>query len=161
MNDKRYAGLLTIHSAPSVLRQHIEWGLNAILGYTGEYTWREQPLAPGTLRTIIEYRAPLGTAAKIATSLKNWHYLRFEVQEFCNEGAELFRFTPELGMHRALTDGTGSILISENVIRKSLATFDDLEIRENLEVALGSAWELALEPMRGVDLQEVQRLRAI
>jgi hypothetical protein len=161
MNDKRYAGLLTIHSAPSALRQHIEWGLNAILGYTGEYTWREQPLAPGTLRTIIEYRAPLGTAAKIATSLKNWHYLRFEVQEFCNEGAELFRFTPELGMHRALTDGTGSILISENVIRKSLATFDDLEIRENLEVALGSAWELALEPMRGVDLQEVQRLRAI
>jgi hypothetical protein len=113
------------------------------------------------LRTIIEYRAPLGTAAKIATSLKNWHYLRFEVQEFCSEGAELFRFTPELGMHRAFTDGTGSILICENVIRKSLATFDDLEIRENLEAALGSAWELALEPMRGVDLQEVQRLRAI
>ena len=161
MNDKRYAGLLTIHSAPSALRQHIEWGLNAILGYTGEYSWRDQPLAPGTLRTIIEYRAPLGTAAKIATSLKNWHYLRFEVQEFCSEGAELFRFTPELGMHRAFTDGTGSILISENVIRKSLETFDDLEIRENLEVALGSAWELALEPMRGVDLQEVQRLRAI
>jgi len=161
MNDKRYAGLLTIHSAPSALRQHIEWGLNAILGYTGEYSWRDQPLAPGTLRTIIEYRTPLGTAAKIATSLKNWHYLRFEVQEFCSEGAELFRFTPELGMHRAFTDGTGSILISENVIRKSLATFDDLEIRENLEAALGTAWELALEPMRGVDLQEVQRLRAI
>jgi hypothetical protein len=161
MNDKRYAGLLTIHSAPSALRQHIEWGLNAILGYTGEYSWRDQPLAPGTLRTIVEYRAPLGTAAKIATSLKNWHYLRFEVQEFCSEGAELFRFTPELGMHRAFTDGTGSILISENVIRKSLETFDDLEIRENLEAALGSAWELALEPMRGVDLQEVQRLRAI
>ena len=161
MNDKRYAGLLTIHSAPSALRQHIEWGLNAILGYTGEYSWRDQPLAPGTLRTIIEYRAPLGTAAKIATSLKNWYYLRFEVQEFCSEGAELFRFTPELGMHRAFTDGTGSILICENVIRKSLATFDDLEIRENLEAALGSAWELALEPMRGVDLQEVQRLRAI
>jgi hypothetical protein len=161
MNDKRYAGLLTIHSAPSALRQHIEWGLNAILGYTGEYSWRDQPLAPGTLRTIIEYRAPLGTAAKIATSLKNWHYLRFEVQEFCSEGAELFRFTPELGMHRAFTDGTGSILISENVIRKSLETFDDLEIRENLAAALGSAWELALEPMRGVDLQEVQRLRAI
>ncbi len=161
MNDKRYAGLLTIHSAPSALRQHIEWGLNAILGYTGEYSWRDQPLAPGTLRTIIEYRAPLGTAAKIATSLKNWHYLRFEVQEFCSEGAELFRFTPELGMHRAFTDGIGSILISENVIRKSLETFDDLEIRENLAAALGSAWELALEPMRGVDLQEVQRLRAI
>jgi len=47
------------------------------------------------------------------------------------------------------------------VIRKALAHFDDLEIRENLGLALGSAWDEALEPYRGVDLQEVQRLRAI
>jgi hypothetical protein len=64
-------------------------------------------------------------------------------------------------MHRAQIDASGSIQISENVIRKSLATFDDLEVRENLELALGSSWELALEPMRGVDLQEVAKLRAI
>ena len=161
MNDKRYAGLLTIHSAPSALRQHIEWGLNAILGYTGEYSWRDQPLAPGTLRTIIEYRAPLGTAAKIATSLKNWHYLRFEVSELGTHGGEIFRCTPELGIHRATVDAVGTILVSEDVIRKALAHFDDIEIRENLERALGREWEVALEPFRGVDLQEVQRLRAI
>jgi hypothetical protein len=161
MHDKYHAGLATIHSAPSALRQHIEWGLNAILGNAREYSWREQPLAPGTLRTIIEYRAPLGTAATIATALKNWHYLRFEVQEISTIGGEYFRFTPELGIHRAFIDGTGSILVNENVIRKSLASFDDLQVRENLELALGTQWENALEHMRGVDLQEVHRLRAI
>jgi hypothetical protein len=161
MHDKYHAGLATIHSAPSALRQHIEWGLNAILGNAREYSWREQPLAPGTLRTIIEYRAPLGRAATIATALKNWHYLRFEVQEISTIGGEYFRFTPELGIHRAFIDGTGSILVNENVIRKSLASFDDLQVRENLELALGTQWENALEPMRGVDLQEVHRLRAI
>jgi hypothetical protein len=100
-------------------------------------------------------------ASKIATALKNWHYLRFEVQEFGNSGGEYFRFTPELGIHRAVIDAAGSILISESVIRKALSTFDDLEVRENLVAALGEAWDEALEPMRGVDLQEVARLRAI
>ena len=161
MQHKSYAGLITIHSAPSALRQHIEWGLNGLLGAVHNYTWRDQPLASGTLRMTIEFRAPAGTAAAVATALKNWHYLRFEVQEINSDGGEYFRFTPELGIHRALVDGSGSILISENVIQKSLQSFDDLEIREKLEVALGKEWDDALEPMRGVDLQEVQRLRAI
>ena len=154
-------GHLTIHSAPSALRQHIEWGLNAILGQPHSYTWRDQPLAAGTIRTTLEYRGEAGLAAKIATALKNWHYLRFEVQEFGKDGGEYFRFTPELGIHRANVDAAGSILISENVIRKALSSFDDLEVRENLVLALGESWEEALEPMRGVDLQEVARLRAI
>jgi hypothetical protein len=161
MHHSSIAGLITIHSAPTALRQHIEWGLNALLGQPLTYTWRDQPLAAGTIRTTLEYRGEVGLASKIATTLKNWHYLRFEVQEFGNNGGEYFRFTPELGIHRANVDAAGSILISENVIRKALASFDDLEVRENLVVALGEAWEKALEPMRGVDLQEVARLRAI
>ena len=161
MHHASIAGLVTIHSAPTALRQHIEWGINAILGQPLNYSWRDQPLASGTIRTTLEYRGEAGLAAKIATALKNWHYLRFEVQEFGKDGGEYFRFTPELGIHRANVDAVGSILISENVIRKALASFDDLEVRENLVVALGEAWEEALEPMRGVDLQEVARLRAI
>jgi len=161
MHHSSIAGLVTIHSAPTALRQHIEWGLNAILGHPHNYTWRDQPLAAGTIRTTLEYRGEAGLASKIATALKNWHYLRFEVQEFGKNGGEYFRCTPELGIHRANVDEAGAILISENVIRKALASFDDLEVRENLVVALGEAWEEALEPMRGVDLQEVARLRAI
>ena len=161
MHEKNLAGLVVIHSAPSALRQHIEWGINSLLGAPQNIFWREQPLAPGTVRTTLEFRAPQGTAAKIATALKNWHYLRFEVSEIGVYGGDIFRCTPELGIHRATVDAVGTIHISEDLIRKALAHFDDLEIRENLELALGSPWDEALEPFRGVDLQEVQRLRAI
>jgi len=91
-------GHLTIHSAPSALRQHIEWGLNSLLGSPQNYSWRDQPLAPGTARTSLDFRAAAGTAAKAATALKNWHYLRFEVHELDKNGGELFRCTPELGI---------------------------------------------------------------
>ncbi|CAN2186048.1 Protein of unknown function DUF3145 [Candidatus Nanopelagicaceae bacterium] len=161
MHEKNLAGLVVIHSAPTALRQHIEWGLNSLLGAPQNIFWRDQPLAPGTVRTTLEFRAPLGTASKIATALKNWHYLRFEVSELGTHGGEIFRCTPDLGIHRATVDAVGTILVSEDVIRKALAHFDDVEIRENLERALGREWEVALEPFRGVDLQEVQRLRAI
>ena len=161
MHEKNLAGLVVIHSAPSALRQHIEWGLNSLLGAPQNNFWRDQPLNPGTVRTAIEFRATIGTASKIATALKNWHYLRFEVSELGTHGGEIFRCTPELGIHRATVDPVGTILVSEDVIRKALAHFDDLEVRENLGLALGTEWEEALEPYRGVDLQEVQRLRAI
>ena len=113
------------------------------------------------MRTTLEFRAPLGTAAKIATALKNWHYLRFEVSELGTSGGEIFRCTPELGIHRASTDSVGTILVSEDLIRKALAHFDELDLRENLERSIGKEWDEALEPYRGVDLQEIQRLRAI
>lgn len=161
MHEKNLAGLVVIHSAPTALRQHIEWGLNSLLGAPQNIFWREQPLALGTVRTSLEFRAPHGTAAKIATALKNWHYLRFEVSELGINGGEIFRCTPELGIHRATVDSVGTILVSEDVVRKALTHYDDLEIRENLELALGSRWDAALEPYRGVDLQEIQRLRAI
>ena len=161
MHEKNLAGLVVIHSAPTALRQHIEWGLNSLLGAPQNIFWRDQPLAPGTVRTTLEFRAPSGTASKIATALKNWHYLRFEVSELGVYGGEIFRCTPELGIHRASVDSVGTILVSEDVIRKALTHFDEQEVRNNLGLALGSEWDEALEPFRGVDLQEIQRLRAI
>ena len=161
MHEKNLAGLVVIHSAPTALRQHIEWGLNSLLGAPQNIFWRDQPLAPGTVRTTLEFRAPSGTASKIATALKNWHYLRFEVSELGVHGGEIFRCTPELGIHRATVDSVGTILISEDVIRKALTHFDEQEVRNNLGLALGSEWDESLEPFRGVDLQEIQRLRAI
>jgi Protein of unknown function (DUF3145) len=161
MHEKTVAGLVVIHSAPSALRQHIEWGLNSLLGVPQNIFWRDQPLTSGTVRTSLEFRAPLGTAAKIATALKNWHYLRFEVSELGIGGGDLFRCTPELGIHRAQVDEVGTILVSEVVIQKSLENFDEVTLREDLERSLGKEWDEALEPYRGVDLQEVQRLRAI
>ncbi|MEJ6761280.1 MAG: DUF3145 family protein [Candidatus Planktophila sp.] len=161
MHDKHLSGLVVIHSAPSALRQHIEWGLNSLLGTPQSIFWREQPLDVGTVRTHLEFRASLGTAAKIATALKNWHYLKFEVHEIGMNSGEMFRFTPDLGIHRGIIDAAGSVLISENILRKAISNFDDIAMRDELEVALGVSWDLELEPYRGVDLQEVQRLHAI
>jgi hypothetical protein len=161
MHDKNLAGLVVIHSAPSALRQHIEWGLNSLLGAPQNIFWRDQPMSPGTVRTTLEFRAPVGTAAKIATALKNWHYLRFEVSELAVSGGEIFRCTPELGIHRATVDPVGTILVEENILRRALSHFDENDFRNEVELALGSEWDIALEPFRGVDLQEVQRLRAI
>ena len=161
MHHRLRSGYISINVAPSALRQHIEWGLNSLLATPQNFSWRTKPLAAGTYRTHLDIRVPIGTAAKIASLLKNWHYLQFEVSELDEFGGELFRFTPELGIHRAQLDSVGNLLLTENQIAKALTSFDDLEIRENLELLLGRPWDLALEPFRGVDLQEVSRLRAI
>ena len=71
-------GFLTIHSAPAALRPHIEWGLQSILGTWVALEWKPQPKATGTFRTTLEFRDRAGSAAKVATALKAWHYLRFD-----------------------------------------------------------------------------------
>jgi hypothetical protein len=155
-------GFLTIHSAPAALRPHIEWGLQSLLGTWVTLDWKPQPKAAGTYRTTIEFRDRAGTAAKVATALKAWHYLRFEVREESEVGGEFFRFTPDLGIHRSVIDGMGTILVSEQLIMQALGKgFDEESLREEFERLLGNSWELALEPFRGVEMEEVMALRAI
>ena len=117
---------------------------------------------PGTFRTQLEFRGEQGAAAEIASSLRSWHYLNFEVIEGTETGGELFRFTPELGIHRAIVDQTGAVLVNENQISAILAnSFDEDSMREAIAAMLGKSWELELDRFRSVDLQEVPRLRAI
>ena len=155
-------GFLIIHSAPAALRPHIEWGLQSILGTWVALEWKLQPKAAGTFRTTLEFRDRAGTAAKVATALKAWHYLRFEVREESETGGEFFRFVPELGLHRSSIDELGSISISEELLMQGLKkSFDEESLRHGLSEILGSSWEFELERFRGVDLQEVSHLRAI
>ena len=159
---KGVTGLIIIHTAPAALRPHIEWALQNVVGTSIPIVWKSQPSAPGTFRSTLSYRDRLGLAPVIATALRSWHYLRFEITECDGEGGELFRFTPELGLHRARIDGAGSIMIDENRIAHALAnSFDEESLRECLHKVLGTQWEEELEIFRGVELQEVARLRAI
>lgn len=161
-NSKRVTGSLVIHSAPSALRQHIEWGIQSLLGPNAHLTWKMQPMAAGTFRTMISFRNAPTTLSKIATSLRSWHYLRFEVRDESADGGDFYRATPELGMHRAVIDGLGNIMISESQILSAMEnSFDDESLRFALEKILGTAWEIELEPYRGVELQEVLPLKAI
>ncbi len=155
-------GLLVIHSAPNALRPHIEWGLQAILGTWLTINWLEQPLIGGTYRATIEFREMRGSAAKIASALRGWHYLRFEVREESELGGEFYRSTPELGIHRASIDGLGNIVVTEHQITEALAKgFDDLSIRDAVDEILGNQWERELAPFRGVEIDQIIQLRAI
>ena len=148
-------GLITIHSCPMALIRHVEWSIESILGRV-EIDWRTQPLVAGTQRTQIEWRSAKDISAELASALKSWHYLRFEI----NFGNQLFRHTPDLGLHRSEIDKIGNILLTENQVKAAMNKSDDL-LREGLDVALGTEWEVELERFRGVDLQEIAQLRAI
>lgn len=155
-------GFLTIHSAPSALRHHIDWAIQGVLGHWIKLSWSPQPLLPGTFRTQLEFRAPSGAASEIASLLRSWHYLNFEVIEGSEIGGELFRFTPELGIHRAVVDQSGAVLVNENQLTSLLlSSFDEESIREGISALLGNSWELELERFRSVDPQELPRLHAI
>lgn len=155
-------GFLTIHSTPSALRHHIDWAIQAVLGNWVKPTWSPQPLIPGSYRAQIEYRDRQSAAAELASSLRSWHYLNFEIIESTDNGGELFRCTPELGIHRAVVDQTGAVILTENQLNAALKnSFDEEGMREAIASLLGSSWELELDRFRGVDLQEVAHLRAI
>jgi hypothetical protein len=161
-NRQQVRGFLTIHSTPSALRHHIDWAIQAVLGTWVKPTWSPQQLIPGSYRTQLEFRDRQGAAAELASSLRSWHYLNFEVIENTDNSGELFRFTPELGIHRALVDQTGAVILSENQLDTVLKnSFDEESIREAIAGLLGNSWEQELDRFRSADLQEIAHLRAI
>lgn len=153
-------GYLAIHSAPSALCRHIEWAVANLLGRSVQLTWRPQPLQVGTHRACIEWRDRAGIGAELASALRGWHYLRYEVREESAEQRVLYRFTPNLGIHRAVLDGAGSVMISENQITSALALDDD-SMRASIQHALGSEWDLELEQFRRVEMDEISHGRVI
>ena len=144
------------------MRSHVEWAIQGILGSGVRLAWKPQPRIGGTYRCVINWRDTKNRAPEIASALRTWHYLRFEVRDEDAHGGEMFRFTPDLGMHRSEIDQLGSVLVNENLIFEALAsTFDEEALRSALARVLGTEWEVELEPLRGVDHQEVEHLRAI
>jgi hypothetical protein len=155
-------GFLTIYSAPSALRHHIDWAIQNVLGNWITLTWTQQPLLPGTFRSQLEFRDRLGASAEIASALASWHYLNFEVIENGESLGEIFRFTPELGMHRAAIDQSGAVLLTENQLNQSLnKALDEDSIREGISKILGTPWENQLASFRSVDSLANAHLRAI
>ena len=116
----------------------------------------------GTYRAEITWREKTSKCAEIATALRSWHYVRFEVRDESDNGGDFYRFTPDLGMHRSEIDGLGNIIVGEHLIEAALAkSFDEESIRESISTIFGKAWELELAPLRNVEIEEVVRLKAI
>lgn len=145
-------GVLFVHSAPSALCAHVEWAATGVLGGTTDVAWVPQLAEPGTYRAEVSWQAPIGTAAALASALRGWEKLRFEVTEeptATSEGAR-YSYTPELGIFHAMTGLHGDVLIPEDRIKafRVKAALGDISLDEALDGLLGVAWDAELEPFR-------------
>ncbi|WP_400998319.1 DUF3145 domain-containing protein [Agromyces sp. GXQ0307] len=145
-------GVLFVHSSPRAVGPHVEWAVGRALGTPVNFEWTEQPVLPGTLRTEFAWTGEPGAGARIASALRGWEQLRFEVSE--DPGAESdgarWMHTPDLGVYYAQTDTAGNVVIPEDRIRYAMevAAFDAGELHRELRLALGQAWDDELEPFR-------------
>ncbi len=145
-------GVVFIHSAPKALCPHLEWAVGRGLGRPVSFDWEEQPILPGSRRAEFYWDGPAGTGAALASGIRGWEHLRFEVTEDPTPRSDGGRWmhTPGLGIHYAQLDSAGNVVIGEERVRYALevAGSDVFELRRELAVALGSAWDEELEPFR-------------
>ena len=74
-------GVLFVHSAPSALCPHIEWAVGGVLGVAVSMTWTPQPAQAGSYRAEFSWAGDAGSAAAVASALRGWNHLRFEITE--------------------------------------------------------------------------------
>jgi hypothetical protein len=145
-------GVLFVHSAPSALCPHIDWAVGGIFGVPVRLDWIPQPVERATYRTEHSWSGPIGTAARVASALKGWQRVRFEVTEeptAKSEGAR-YSYTPSLGIFHAVTGLHGDIMVPEDRLRHAMAltALGGGELTQVLDSLLGCEWDTELEPFR-------------
>ena len=146
-------GVVYVHSAPPALCPHVEWAVGGVLGVRVTLEWTPQPAAPGTMRAELSWQADAGTGARLASALRDWLHLRFEVTEEPSAGAEGERWssTPTLGMFHATTGVHGDILVREDRLRAALARAaadPSTSVVAEMQALLGKDWDDELESFR-------------
>ena len=145
-------GVVHVLSAPTALCPHVEWAVTSVLGPEARLEWQGQSAAPGQHHAELHWAGPQGTGARLASALRGWPHLRFEITEEPSAGADGSRWshTPELGIFHATTDVTGNIMVSEDRIRYAYeqGAGDPAVVFHELSLALGEAWDEELEPFR-------------
>ncbi|MFJ4651597.1 DUF3145 domain-containing protein [Nocardia sp. NPDC088792] len=158
------SGVVYIHSSPAALCPHVEWALTSTLKAPAKLRWTGQPVDPGHLRATTDWFGPVGTGGKLASALRDWPVLCFEVTEEPSEGVdgERYSFVPGLGLWRGTVSANGDVMVGEMRLR---AIIDDArgrraDIAAEIDRALGTAWDDTLEPYRfGGEGAEVTWLR--
>lgn len=159
-------GVLYVHSSPRALCPHIEWAAGRALGEAVNFAWDDQPVLRGSQRAEYFWEGPQGTGASLASALRGWEHLRFEVTEDAGPGTDGGRWlhTPDLGIFYAQTDTVGNVVIPEDRVRYAMevAGANALELHRELRLALGQAWDDELEPFRHAsDFNAVVWLHAV
>lgn len=145
-------GVFYVHSAPPALSPHVEWAVAGVVGVPATLTWVDQPAAPGTMRAELCWEGRPGTAAAIASALRNWKLLRFEVTEDASPGCDGIRYscTPSLGVFTCVTGANGDVLVPEDRLRTVMANAatGKVTLENELDRLLGTPWDNELEPFR-------------
>lgn len=144
-------GVVFVHSTPPALCPHLEWTLANVLGQEIRLEWVKQPAQAGTFRTEYSWVGPVGTGAKLASALRGWEQLRYEITEEPVRGSDGARWchTPALGIFQAPMDVSGNMMIPEDRIRAAMeSAVTHQELQEALELAMGQPWDDELEVFR-------------
>jgi hypothetical protein len=145
-------GVLYVHSSPSALCPHVEWAVGGLFGMPVRLDWIPQPAERAAYRAEYSWLGPVGTAARLASALRGWQRLRFEVTEEARSGSEgeRYSYTPSLGVFHAITGLHGDLMIPEDRIRAAMLTASTggRPLADSLDELLGHAWDAELEPFR-------------
>lgn len=145
-------GVVFIHSAPAALCPHINWALESATGSRVSIDWTAQPASPGHMRGEWSWIGEQGTGARLASTLRGWQGLRYEVTEDPSAGCDGSRWshTPSLGIHHSNTSASGDNVINEERLKEilMLAQGSPEAITEMIEEVLGTDWDNELEPFR-------------
>jgi len=151
-NGSGTRGIMYVHSAPSALCPHVEWAVGGVLGAPVSLDWTPQPAQAGTYRAELSWTGSAGSAAAVASALRGWNHLRFEITEeptASSEGAR-YSYTPELGVFHAVTGLHGDIMIPEDRLKAAVvkAALGDTTLVLEIDKLLGKPWDDELETFR-------------
>ena len=145
-------GVVYVHSTPKALCPHILWAIEGVLGTRVTVDWTDQPVEPGLVRAELSWSGQAGTGARIASALRGWDKLRYEVTEEPSQGCDGSRWshTPRLGIHHTWTSASGDAVINEDRLREVvvLAQGSPEAMQEMIEELLGTEWDDELEVFR-------------
>jgi hypothetical protein len=145
-------GVLYVHSSPSALCPHIEWADGGVLGVAVNLDWTPQPAQSGTYRAELSWAGEAGSAAGVASALRGWNHLRFEITEEPTSGTEgaRYSYTPELGIFHAVTGLHGDIMIPEDRLKAAVvkAALGENTVLTEIDKLLGKPWDDELETFR-------------
>ncbi|MEO3938868.1 DUF3145 domain-containing protein [Dermatophilaceae bacterium Soc4.6] len=150
--DRVTRGVVFIHSAPTALCPHIVWALESALGQRVHLDWTPQPAGPRLVRAELSWTGRPGVGATVASGLRGWDNLRYEVTEEPSPGVDGSRWshTPSLGIHHTLTSASGDAMVPEDRLRDAVRASggDPSALAVEIDRVLGAAWDDELEPFR-------------
>jgi hypothetical protein len=104
------------------------------------------------MRAELSWEGHPGTAAGIASAIRSWTMLRYEVTEDATPGSDGVRYssTPSLGVFTAVIGASGDILVPEDRLRTAMAgaATGKVTLEHELNRLLGRPWDDELEPFR-------------